>query len=75
MMGRRFRSPLETFRTTIGQRHMAEARKLELPLVGGGDHDWNTIFTRWDLLQYDTHIGGDAGRGLARVMRFCYQQA
>ena len=36
--------------------YMADARKLELPLVGGGDHDWNTIFTRWDLLQYDTRI-------------------
>src|SRR5689334_2850072 len=25
-------------------RYMADARALELPLVGGGDHDWNTIF-------------------------------
>jgi len=37
-------------------RYMADARKLELPLVGGGDHDWNTIFTRWDVLLYDTRI-------------------
>jgi hypothetical protein len=37
-------------------RYMADARKLELPLVGGGDHDWNTILSRWDLLQYDTRI-------------------
>jgi hypothetical protein len=37
-------------------RYMADARKLELPLVGGGDHDWNTIFTRWDVLHYDTRI-------------------
>lgn len=37
-------------------RYMADARKLELPLVGGGDHDWNTILTRWDLLHYDTRI-------------------
>ena len=37
-------------------RYMADARKLELPLVGGGDHDWNTILTRWDILQYDTGI-------------------
>ena len=29
---------------------------MELPLVGGGDHDWNTILTRWHLLQYDTRI-------------------
>ena len=37
-------------------RYMADARALELPLVGGGDHDWNTILTRWDLLPYDTRI-------------------
>jgi hypothetical protein len=37
-------------------RYMADARALQLPLVGGGDHDWNTIFNRWDLLQYDTRI-------------------
>ncbi len=37
-------------------RYMADARKQELPLVGGGDHDWFTILSRWDLLQYDTRI-------------------
>ena len=37
-------------------RCMADARKLDLPLVGGGDHDWNTIFTRWDILQFDDRI-------------------
>jgi hypothetical protein len=37
-------------------RYMADARQLKLPLVGGGDHDWNTILARWDLLQYDTRI-------------------
>ncbi len=37
-------------------RYMADARKLELPLVGGGDHDWNTILQRWDILQFDTRI-------------------
>jgi hypothetical protein len=37
-------------------RYMADARKLELPLVGGGDHDWNTIFMRWHVLQYDVQI-------------------
>ena len=37
-------------------RYMADAHRLELPLVGGGDHDWNTILTRWDILQYDTRI-------------------
>lgn len=39
-------------------RYMADARALELPLVGGGDHDWNTIFTRWNVLQYDLDIAG-----------------
>lgn len=34
-------------------RYMADARRLELPLVGGGDHDWNTIFSRWGVLPYD----------------------
>mgnify|MGYP001556046744 CR=1 FL=1 len=39
-------------------RYMADARALELPLVGGGDHDWNTIFSRWHVLQYDLDIAG-----------------
>ena len=39
-------------------RYMADARALELPLLGGGDHDWNTIFTRWNILQYDLDIAG-----------------
>jgi len=34
-------------------RYVADARSLQLPLVGGGDHDWNTILSRWGLLQYD----------------------
>ena len=37
-------------------RYMADARTLQLPLVGGGDHDWNTILSRWGLLDYDTRI-------------------
>jgi hypothetical protein len=39
-------------------RYMADARALELPLLGGGDHDWNTIFTRWNVLEYDLNIAG-----------------
>lgn len=52
-------------------RYMADARALELPLVGGGDHDWNTIFTRWNMLSYDLdlarigNIGGWTGMTLA----------
>lgn len=39
-------------------RYMADARALELPLVGGGDHDWNEIFFRWNLLSSDRLIAG-----------------
>ena len=51
--------------------YMADARTMQLPLVGGGDHDWNTIFSRWHLLPHDTHIVaavkvlGWCGMGLA----------
>jgi len=31
-------------------RYMADARDLEMPLVGGGDHDWNELFYRFGLL-------------------------
>jgi hypothetical protein len=37
-------------------RYLGDARTMELPLVGGGDHDWNTILGRWHLLSYDTQI-------------------
>ncbi len=37
-------------------RYLADALAMELPLVGGGDHDWNTILTQWGLLQCDTRI-------------------
>src|SRR5580692_1995562 len=39
-------------------RYMADARAQVLPLVGGGDHDWATIFGRWRVLGYDTRIAG-----------------
>jgi hypothetical protein len=39
---------------------MADARAQELPLVGGGDHDWNTILGRWGILQYDMRIASVA---------------
>jgi hypothetical protein len=38
--------------------YMADARALQLPLVGGGDHDWNTILSRWRLLAHDAQIAG-----------------
>jgi hypothetical protein len=30
--------------------YMADARELNIPLVGGGDHDWNELFFRFGLL-------------------------
>jgi len=37
-------------------RYMADARVQELPLVGGGEHDWTEIFLRWGVLQKDVKI-------------------
>jgi len=34
--------------------YMADARELALPLVGGGDHDWNELFFRFGLLGADS---------------------
>jgi hypothetical protein len=39
-------------------RYMADARAQVLPLVGGGEHDWTEIFSRWHVLAYDTKIAG-----------------
>ena len=39
-------------------RYMADARAQELPLVGGGEHDWFNIFSRWGALESDTAIAG-----------------
>lgn len=39
-------------------RYMADARAQLLPLVGGGEHDWTEIFSRWHVLHLDTRIGG-----------------
>lgn len=38
--------------------YMADARAGALPLVGSGEHDWEILFTRWNLLMRDTAIGG-----------------
>jgi hypothetical protein len=37
-------------------RYMADARAQELPLVGGGEHDFTHIFTRWGVLGRDRQI-------------------
>ena len=34
-------------------RYMADAREQILPLVGGGEHDWGTLFGRWGVLSKD----------------------
>jgi hypothetical protein len=37
-------------------RYMADARAQELPLAGGGQHDWLHIFSRWGMLEADTTV-------------------
>jgi hypothetical protein len=37
-------------------RYMADARAQVLPLVGGGCHDWATIFGRWHVMNHDIQI-------------------
>jgi hypothetical protein len=37
-------------------RYMADAPVMLLPLVGGGEHDYNTLFTMWDVLHRSTAI-------------------
>lgn len=39
-------------------RYMADARDMLLPLVGGGDHDWNYIFSELGVLHKDKEIAG-----------------
>ncbi len=36
--------------------YMADARAQILPLVGGGEHDWFNILSRWGLLNWDTRL-------------------
>jgi hypothetical protein len=40
--------------------YMADARELALPLVGGGDHDWNELFFRFGVLDAPS-VAGIAG--------------
>ena len=34
--------------------YMGDAKAMELPLVGGGDHDWNLLFSQWGVLTHAT---------------------
>lgn len=38
--------------------YMADARAQQLYLVGGGEHDWYNILSRWDALESDTRLAG-----------------
>ncbi len=38
--------------------YMSDARALELPLVGGGMHDWNVLFRQWGVLDRAETIAG-----------------
>lgn len=44
-------------------RYVADARAQELPLVGGGEHDWLNILSRWGALSADTALA----RGLSTL--------
>jgi hypothetical protein len=37
-------------------RYVADARVMVLPLVGGGDHDWNLLLAQWGVLRQDRQI-------------------
>jgi len=37
--------------------YMATARTMDIHLVGSGDHDWEILFTHWNLLVHDQQIG------------------
>lgn len=43
-------------------RYIADARAQELPLVGGGEHDWTYLLAHWGVLERDV--------GIARDVRF-----
>lgn len=48
---------------------MRDARDLALPLVGGGDHDWNELFYRFGLLGADSvRTVADLTHGLGVVV-------
>jgi hypothetical protein len=37
-------------------RYIADARAEELPLVGGGEHDWNNLLSHYGVLEKDLQI-------------------
>jgi hypothetical protein len=37
--------------------YMATARTMDIQLIGSGDHDWEILFTHWNILVHDQQIG------------------
>jgi hypothetical protein len=48
-------------------RYMADARAQDMPLVGGGEHDWAFLLATWRLLPHDNALAYDL-RGVAWVI-------
>lgn len=44
-------------------RYIGDARARLLPLVGGGEHDWFILLSRWHILSWDTTIA----RGVSTI--------
>ena len=38
--------------------YIKDARAQQLPLVGGGDHDWAILLSQWGILRHDQALGG-----------------
>lgn len=50
-------------------RYAADARVQGLPLVGGGEHDWTNILSRWGALDSDLRVGQTFhGAGVAAMV-------
>jgi hypothetical protein len=48
--------------------YMADAVVQELPLVGGGEHDWGFLFGEWNVLAYSERIGHDVRMAGGAIM-------
>jgi len=59
-------------------RYMQDARAQVLPLVGGGEHDWTEILSRWNLLQKDKLIAANISNitivGILLTLYWLYQK-
>ena len=48
--------------------YMADAVVQELPLVGGGEHDWSFLFGEWNVLAWSERIGHDVRMAGGTIM-------